>query len=40
MVKKMQGISKFEMRQPQARSTRAVPKDTGQVILTQEQASG
>ncbi len=40
MVKKMQGFSKFEMRQPQARSTRAVPKDTGQVILTQEQASG
>src|SRR4249920_433180 len=40
MVKKMQGFSKFEMRQPQARSTRAVPKDTGQVILTQEHASG
>jgi N-dimethylarginine dimethylaminohydrolase len=40
MVKKMQGFSKFEMRQPQARSTRLVPKDTGQVILTQEQASG
>ena len=40
MVKKMQGFSKFEIRQPQARSTRAVPKDTGQVILTQEQASG
>src|SRR6476469_9582427 len=40
MVKKMPGFSKFEMHQPQARSTRAVPKDTGQVIFTQEQASG
>src|SRR3984893_13410759 len=39
MVKKMPGFSKFEIRQPQARSTRAVLKDTGQVILTQEQAS-
>ena len=40
MVKKMPGFSKIEIRPPRAQSTRAVPKDTGQVILTQEQASG
>jgi hypothetical protein len=40
MVTKMPGFSEVEIRQPQARSTGAVPKDTGQFILTQEQAGG